>query len=217
MTCLVLLGLTLTPPQNLEGWLTRGLAVIGAAAVGAIGAGLLVQVLVKLLTTQTVPRPILRLIRVVGAITAGWLVVWLLFQPGGGGGGSGGGQGPNTGDKSGDGGKTPPDKDAPAKDKASEGVPKDAEIKVEVVGNVQDPEKRFYRFQGQKQRRTLEEMRESLRERLKQGPPVDKVVLVLYEIGSPAADHRNVTQLEEELKSLKLPPDISKPSGPAPP
>ena len=216
MTRLAIFGLQLVSPPNLEGWLTRGLAVVGAAAVGAVGVGILTQVLVKVLTTRTAPRSVLRLMRVGGAVTAGWLVFWLLFGasgrgPGPGGPGTGEGKDGPAGDANTD--PAPPDRD---KAKEKEGGLESPDVTIEVVGETIDPQRRFYRFKGQPKRHTLGEIREELRERRKQEPPPKKVLILLYQEGSPAPDQPNVTDLEDELKKLGLAVLTQKKAGKAP-
>src|SRR5262245_32330217 len=87
---LALLGLF----TNLGDWLMRGLAVVGAAAVGGLLAGLIVQLAARLTTTKGAPRRLVQIMRVLGVIT-GLAVAMYLFPgsgPGGGGTGSEGGK-----------------------------------------------------------------------------------------------------------------------------
>src|SRR5260370_15959110 len=89
-TELALLGLF----TNLGEWLMRGLAIVGAVAVGGFGAGLIVQIAARLTSTKPAPRGVVRLVRLLGAIT-GLVVALSLFPtggPGGGGSGEGGGK-----------------------------------------------------------------------------------------------------------------------------
>ena len=67
--------------------LVKMLAIVGGAALGAVAAGLLIQALARLLGGQKVPRGGLIVIRLLGAVTAGWLVALLVL------GGSGSGMG----------------------------------------------------------------------------------------------------------------------------
>jgi hypothetical protein len=79
------------PADAIGQWVLRVLAVVGGAAVGGFGAGLITQGLSRLLTTRPVPRVPLLIIRLLGAVVCGWLVFLLVF--GGGLGGLGGGGG----------------------------------------------------------------------------------------------------------------------------
>jgi hypothetical protein len=72
-------------------WVLRILAIAGAAAVVGFGAGLITQGLSRLLTTRSVPRLPLNIIRILGAVVGGWLAAVLLFGGGPGGFGGGGG------------------------------------------------------------------------------------------------------------------------------
>ena len=81
----------------------RIVAVVIATVVGALAAGLLVQLLSKGVARVTAPRPAVNLVRVAGGIAAGLGAFLLLFGTGGGfgfgGGPGGGGDGKDKGGK----------------------------------------------------------------------------------------------------------------------
>src|SRR5262249_13732170 len=91
--------------KDVGDWLLRGLAVLGAAALGGFLAGLILQVAAKLLAAQKVPRQLLQVARAIGAVTVGVLVAFILFHGAGGGGGSGLGDGFGLGGGKDEGGK----------------------------------------------------------------------------------------------------------------
>jgi hypothetical protein len=104
MTMPVPFALDLPAGDVLGQWLLRILAVVGAAAVGGFGIGLITQGLSRMLTTRPVPRVPLLIVRVLGAVVCGWVVALLLF--GGGLGGLGWGGGWSLGGGGGPGGAT---------------------------------------------------------------------------------------------------------------
>ena len=203
-------ALLFSPYGNLGDWLLRGLAVIGAAALGGFGAGLIVQLAARLTTTRHAPRSIVRLMRILGAITCGLLVAFALFHaggPGGGGSGSGGGKDAGQGEYPVNVGKDVPP--APPKGIANPA----AELRIVVVRGSDDG--RHYRIEGQGEPRTLEEVRALIAQRREQKSPLEKLEIVLYE-DSPDQNTRIVQQLEELAKDSGLTPKISKPKGKVP-
>jgi hypothetical protein len=199
------------PYGNLGDWLMRGLAVIGAAALGGIGAGLIVQLAARLTTTQQAPRPIVRLMRILGAITCGLLVAFALFHaggPGGGGSGSGGGQDAGQGEHTVNTGKDTPPKELP-KSEMPAGL---TELRIVVV---QGMDGRHYRIEGNAQAYTLKEVQAQITQRRAQQPPLEKLEIVLYE-DSPDQNTRIVQQLKELAQDNGLTPKISEPNGKVP-
>jgi hypothetical protein len=86
--------MTVRPPFALSftdpGLLEKTLVVLGSALAGGFLVGLLLQYLVKTMSAQKVPRRILWVIRLLGGVTAGWLVLWFMGAGGWGWGGGGG-------------------------------------------------------------------------------------------------------------------------------
>src|SRR5437016_14140326 len=83
---------------GLSDWLMRGLAIVGAVAVGGFGAGLIVQLAARLLSTKPAPRGVVRIVRILGAITGLVIALYLFPGSGPGGGGSGRGGGKDSGE-----------------------------------------------------------------------------------------------------------------------
>jgi hypothetical protein len=200
--------------SNLGDWLLRGLAVLGAAALGGFLAGLIVQISARMTTTKKAPPAIVRLMRVLGAITLGLLAAFALFHaggPGGGGSGQGGGKdsgkGPYTGNLA---------KDAAPKEQTKSLVTANpaTSLRIIVLG-AGSADGRHYRVDDENQPLTLDQLRSRLTRRLADQPPLEKLVIVLYE-NSPDQD----TQVVRNLKSLALDhhltPEISEPQGKIP-
>jgi hypothetical protein len=208
-------ALNLFDSASLGDWLMPVLAVIGAAAVGGIGVGLIIQISARLLTAKKAPPRLVQVMRVLGAITVGLLVAMILFRsggPGGGGSGSGGGKDSGKGPMSEDLGKDT----AKTKDDSKTKSPTSAAatLRIEVVGSAAG-ERRHYHVKGDDRPHTLDEVRALLAARLKQQPPLEKVVIVLYE-NSPDKDTQIVRSLVDLARDNRLTPDISEPQGKAP-
>jgi hypothetical protein len=181
------------------------LAVAGGAALGGLGVGFLVQVIVRGWTGQQVPRWVLMTLRAVAAVASGWLVALWLFSGGGGGMGGPGvwGFGTGTGDSK------PPET---AKDKEPH---KDSEptrnvntLEIEVLGSETlrqinpnyDPQ-RCYRIGTRLL--TRKEVIEYLKQRQKDESPPEAVTIVLYD-NSPAEDVPKVADLKDEVGALTV-------------
>ena len=79
--------------EHLGQWVVGILAVAGGAALGGLGVGLLAQMFARLLTLKPVPPLGLRVLRLLGAVAAGWAAYLLVFGTGQFGFGRGGGIG----------------------------------------------------------------------------------------------------------------------------
>jgi hypothetical protein len=200
------------PSGNLTDWLLRGLAVIGAAALGGLGAGLIVQLSARLTTTRPAPRPVLRLVRILGAIAFGLLVATLLFHaggPGGGGSGTGGGK---------DAGKGPyavnRDKDAaPPKEKTENTVPgSTTALRIVVVPSTDG---HCYRIDGEGPAQTFGEVKALVAFHRAQATPLEKLVIVLYE-DSPDQGTPIVHQLKTLAQDHGLTREIVEQKGKVP-
>jgi hypothetical protein len=182
--------------------LVKLLAVIGGAVIGALLVGFFSNLLARLATTRKLPPWALNVVRLLGAIAAGWLVALWLFGGGGPGvGGAGGlgigsgtGHGPSTAKTPTTGQTTAP---APAA-RSPDGQPQSASesVRIEVlgpaalmkIGKATQPE-RCYRVETDMgpQLLTLQETKNWIRARLKRQPPLRRLDLVLYN-DSPAAN-----------------------------
>jgi hypothetical protein len=212
-----LLGMGLETAK-LGDWVLRILAIVGAAAVGGLGAGLIVQLSAKFLAAQTVPRPMLQIVRVLGALTCGLLVGYFLFHSGGSGGGWGGGEGPGVGRGKDSNGKKDDhaEKDSSDKDKQEPADLAVGESQVEIEVLLDSTSSgRHYRVTGQSKAWKLDEIDKMLAQRLKQKPPLKKMVIVVNK-NSPDAHTPIVQKLKKLAEEYKLTPDISEPRGDAP-
>jgi hypothetical protein len=201
----------MNPSGMLEYWVLRGLSVIGAAALGGFLAGFIVQLAARSTTTRKAPPSVVRLMRVLGAITCGIVVAYLLFHgwgPGGGGSGSGGGKDSGVGPYSENRGK-----DAATRQeqpKSTEAAHDGTSLRIEVVvGSV--AEGRHYRVDGEDKSRTLKEVESVLIDRLRKEPPMKEIAIVLYQ-DSPAEDTPIVRNLVDLAYLHHLTPNISKPN-----
>lgn len=205
------LALELNTPGSLEQWIIKGLCVIGGAALGGFLAGLVAQVLARLLAGRAVPRVPLTIIRLLGAIVLGWVVALFMFGGGGGGfggfggwgfGGPGGG---DTGRGTGKAGSTEhgstTGKGEEPRDSARSTVPESAALRVEVLGVSGE---RVYRVEGEEKTHTLAEVRSLIQERQKKAP-LQRVVIVIYR-NSPEESKAQVTELEDLARELRLTP-----------
>jgi hypothetical protein len=184
------------------------LAVIGAAAVGAFLVGWLAQVAASLLFGQKVPRWPLWIVRALGGVCAGWLVALWLFGGGGGGLGGEGGfglGGPGKGKE-----QTAATSDGEKKEKKEAVTPpgEGDTLRIEVLGDA--PLKqiakagtfdaaRRYRVAGERDLRTLDEVKELIRRRKES---LARLEIVVYR-DSPARDRPQVAELVGWARDLE--------------
>jgi hypothetical protein len=207
----------LSAPGRLEEIIIRALAVAGAAALGGLLAGLVAQVLARLVAARSVPRVPLNVIRLLGAVALGWVAALFLFGSGGGGwgfGGGGGGEGQGTGKGTQPVGTTarasPTEKGEGPRDTGKAAA--EARLRVEVIGV---PGERVYRVEGEKELHTLAEMRAVLQQRQAGPPPLQELVVVVYR-NSPDPSKRQVTDLLALARELRLTPVVELPERDAP-
>jgi hypothetical protein len=179
MTASTLLGLGWSS-ENIGDAVVGALAVAGAAALGALGSGWLVQLLCRLLSTRPVPRPVLFVVRLLGAVALGWAVALWVFGSGGpgwgrGGGGwgfgSGGDQGSPAPTASKEKDRTRPPHETPATGENT--------LRVEVLNRPASDE-RIYRLAGESELLTLKDVQRLIAERKQQGKPYKNLIIVLY-------------------------------------
>ncbi|HXG09715.1 MAG TPA: hypothetical protein VNK04_07990 [Gemmataceae bacterium] len=210
--------------ENVGRFVVGVLAVAGGAFFGGLLVGLLTQVLAKLLTAKSVPRPALTFVRLLGAVVGGVLVAMVLFQSGGGGGWGLGGWS-SLGPGQGNGGEQPnpvpngkepsPPPDKPPLPRNGEPAPKTGALRIEVLGDEPQPQRRFYRIEGESRLYTLDEVAEILSRRRKEDPDLKKAIIVLYQ-NSPDRDTAVVRDLMRLIETRGLTPDISFAPGRAP-
>lgn len=203
------------------------LAVIGGAVMGGLVVGVLAQLFVRAFTTQKLPRWPLLTVRLLGAVIGGWLVaLWVLGGGGPGFGGAGGwglGSGPGKGD--GDKAVEVRKQEGDGKKNGEARTPTDETMRIEVLGNATLSEsdihaERWYRIDTDEGSRllTFAEVKEAIRNRQQQKPPLRRIELVLYN-NSPAKDVAVVSRLRtwaSELNGGKMKVDISQPDADAP-
>jgi hypothetical protein len=208
-------------PENLGQLVVKVLAVAGGVLVGGLGLGLLVQLLARALYGGGIPKWLLQVIRVLGAIAGGWTVALFVFGSGSGMGFGGGGGGPGTGKEGGSGGPAPgvtsKEETPPAdtrRESSSGGTEAGGTLRIEVLGEGVK-EGRFYRLEGETKARTLEELKDAVEHVRQEKPGLKKVEIVLYE-NSPDRDRPAVTELQRWAKQKELTPTVADAKGKAP-
>jgi hypothetical protein len=206
----------------------KGLAVVGGAAVGAVGSGLLLRLAARLSFQRKVPRKVLVPVRALGAVALG-LAVWAWVS-------SSGDWGPGMGGWLGSGGSgakiaehdRAADESAEPKgeqDKASPGRSERASrpeqsrdsLRIDILGGARVKEERFYVLEGNKEPLTLSEVRKAIQARRQEPdkPPLKGIVIMIFGT-SVARDHpaaKNLVKWAEENRlSVTFPPT----SGAAP-
>ena len=202
-------------PYYLE-LLVKGLAVLGGAALGWLVIALLTRFLGRWLSARKGPRPLERLVRLLGAVVGGWLVWFLVTGSGGGGLFGGGGSffgGRGVGEGSGK--ETAPPSTPRTKRSPAETAPiRRAEtLRVVMLGGQRVNDERFYRPEGGEPR-TLAELKKVVKDRQKEGG-VKALEIVIYE-DSVARDHPAVKELEQWARQNDLAVSLALLPGNAP-
>jgi hypothetical protein len=197
----------------------RIVAVLVAASVGALAAGLIVQLLSKGVTRERAPRFAVNLVRVAGGIAAGLATFVLLFGTGGGFGfgGGGTGSGADGGDKDKDKSysSTPDPRKSDEKNNTNTTKSDPDTLRIEILGNdtllkIKDAgqpavkESRRYRVtgpDGSKELLTLPQ----LEQKLGRSDPVPRqLFLIIYRWDTADSDYTaTVRRLEVVAKDLK--------------
>lgn len=203
------------------------LAVIGGAVMGGLVVGVLAQLLARAFTTQKLPRWPLLTVRLLGAVIGGWLVALWVLGGGGAGLGGAGGWGLGSGPGKGEGEKAVEvsKQDGEGKKNGETRTPADETMRIEVLGRATVSEsdiqaERWYRIDTDEGSRllTFAEVKEAIKTRQQQQPPLRRLELVLYN-NSPAKDVAVVSQLRtwaSELNGGKMKVDILQPDADAP-
>ncbi len=205
-------------PDNLGEVVIKVLAVAGGVLVGAVGSGLLLQLLVRLTTTGRVPKGVLRVVRVLGAVAGGLLVALFVFNSGGGPGGGGWGW---FGGGAGSGG-TAKVTTAPEGPTARETVREErttgreaaGTVRVEVLIDRKDNATAF-RPDGKPELLSLADLEKYVRGRREEPAPPRRLELVIYP-NSPDRDSGPVKELLAWARREGLETSIDTPSTPAP-
>lgn len=160
------------------------LAVIGSGAGGALGMGLLAQLLLRTMTTRKPPRWSVQTIRFLGGGISAWLVALWLFGGGGSGIGGAGGLGLGSGEGQGEGKKT---LGTDKKDGGTTETPSGELMQIVVLGRANLSEsqikaERWYRIETAEGPRmlTFEEVKRAIRNRQREQPPLRRIEIVLY-------------------------------------
>lgn len=160
------------------------LAVIGSGAGGGLGLGLLVQLLLRTLTTRKPPRWSVQTVRLLGGVICAWLVALWLFGGGGSGIGGGGGLGFGSGAGHGEGKKTV---ETRKKNGGAAETPSDESLRIVVLGRANLSEsdikaERWYRIETVEGPRmlTFEEVKRTIRNRQQEQLPLSRIEIVLY-------------------------------------
>jgi hypothetical protein len=199
------------PTGNLSDWLLRALAVVGGAAVGGFGTGLILQLSARLATTKQVPRSVPRLMRILGAVTSGLAVAYFLFHgsgPGGGGSGEGGGKDAGKGSHDADVGK-----EVKPKEKPKDSYP--PELKSMSVTVLPGKDGRYYRIGDEKKTLTFTELKDRVEFRRAQAMPFERLNIVIYK-NSPDQNTQIVQQIKVLAQENSVTPEISEPNENAP-
>jgi hypothetical protein len=195
-------------PSYVE-WLVKALAVVGAGAIGGLVVGAFVRRLGKWLIFRDVPRPVLLLFRGLGGVAAG-LAVWVMVSSPGGSGLFGGG-GTVFGGKGGEAGT---DKQTTGASRPEPGLPLTTEVsrtptlRIVMLGGSRVVSDRFYLILGQKDAKTLGELKKLVKDQQKTAG-LRNIELLIYE-NSVARNHPSVSTLEKwaeqnDLTITKLP------------
>jgi hypothetical protein len=198
--------------------LMKCLAVAGGGAVGAVGSGLLLRLIVRLALHRPVSRPVLRFTQALGAVVLGMAVWYWVYGPGGSGfGGSGwglgtGGSGTETA-KSADEGKQKTETAAVKKEEPATSAVQDT-LRIEMLGGGRVKAGRFYLCEGDRQPKTLSELQQTIRARGqdKDQPVLKRLEIVIYE-DSVAKDHPAVRDLEKWAEPNGLAMTLTFPKG----
>jgi hypothetical protein len=209
-------------PDNLGDWVVKLLAVAGGVLVGGVGSGLLLQLLVRLTTAGRVPKWILQVVRVLGAVIGGWIVAMFVFGSGTGTGmGWGGGGGTGTGPEgTGRGtGAEPRAREEPgpqetAPERGTARAAPDRTLRVDGLVDRRNNTTAF-RLQGQQDLLSLDDLEKYVRSRREQAPALQRLELVLYR-NSPDRDSGPVKELLAWAQREGLETSIDTPATNAP-
>jgi hypothetical protein len=200
--------------------LLKGLAVVGGAVLGGLLCGLLLQLLVRAFVHRAVPKPVLRVIRLLGALTLGLLVWFWVFGEGHTGGLGGNGGFWPFGSKGGTGTGTASMVEGTSKQKnpaSSPSVSRPDFLRIEMLGGDRyKGDERFYLIEGEKTPRTLSELTDTLTALREKKPNLKKLEIVIYDKGSVAEGHEAVRALQQRARDLDFEVAIFKPGRDAP-
>jgi hypothetical protein len=190
-------------------YLLKLVAVAGGALVGGLTTRLTLYVVTRLLLEKALPRLVRWPLQLVGAAALG-LGVWWAFGSGGGFGLGGGWLGP------GGPSETAADNRSQLRDPTdAQELPPPVEpqtLHIVLLGGDRVRQERFYQIEGETRPRTLAELRDAIRARPTDGPPLKGIELTIFP-DSVAQDHPAVRELEKWAKQSGLTVSLSFPKG----
>jgi hypothetical protein len=190
---------------SVVGWLVKILSVIGGAAIGALAVGFAARRLGKWVGMRDARAPALNALRVLGAVAGGWVVWLVVFGPGSGPFGGGGGSffgSHGQGEGSGKTGASSAVATAKSASPQTFVAPRHAALRITILGGARVANERFYLVEGEKEPRTLAELKTVLKEQ-QQKAGVMAVELLIYE-NSVARNHPAVKELEQWAQQSDL-------------
>jgi hypothetical protein len=221
MTVAALWAFGWATPDNLGELVVKVLAVAGGVLVGGLGSGLLLQLLVRMTTALRVPKWVVQVVRVLGAVAGGWIVALFVFGSGTGtgmgwGGGTGTGKegtGPGTG--VGASAREEPATGDTAPERGTARTTPEKTLRVEVLVDRRENTTAF-RPEGQAELLGLDGLEKYVRTRREQNPALRRLELVLY-LNSPDRDSGPVKELLAWARREGLETSIDTPAVNAPP
>ena len=172
------------------------LAVAGGAAAGAAGTDVSARVAGRFFALRRVPRPALYVLRALGAGAVG-LAVWMwVFGTGAGGWGPGGGGSVFGGKGAGDAGNQPVGVTSKQPVTAQPAASSQGDrMTVIMLGGDRVKDQRFYRVEGEREAKTLDELKDEIKTRQKSGK-LKTIEILVYE-DSVARNHATVRELND--------------------
>lgn len=215
-----MIATTFVNPQNLGPMVVNLLAVAGGFLLGAVLAQLIVTMGLKYITVGRIKAPgwVLWGVRLLGGVTAAWLVALFVFGSSGTGWWPGFGGGPGglgTGKEGGPGTQPGPDP-GPKKNGGPVGGGKEEDsLRVEVLNwadGQQIMDSRRYRFAADAALKTLDEVKEAVERRLQEAgvKRLGRVEIVIY-LNSPDRDTPTVKDLVNWVTLKGLEPAVTMP------
>lgn len=205
--------------EAIGNFLVKALAVAGAGLIGYFTALIGLWLVAKFAFNRQVPKQVHRIVSALSGVALALAVGWLLFlsSAAGGGWGFGPGWGFGTGQSDGDQQEGPPEKTTPERPPATrrEVDPvTDANdpgaappLRIRMLGGADvkrvDNELAYYQLQPEGKAYTFEGIREVIRARMKDRPPVKGILITIRE-DSVAHNHPAVKRLEEFAKDERL-------------
>jgi hypothetical protein len=211
MTAAALWAFGWATPDNFGELVVKVLAVAGGVLVGGLGSGLLLQLLVRMTTAARVPKWMVQVVRVLGAVAGGWIVALFVFGSGTGTGKEGTGAGTGVEASA----REEPGTRETAPERGTARAAADKTLRVDVLVNRRDNVTGF-RPEGQTDLLGLDGLEKYVRTRREQAPALRRLELVIY-LNSPDRDSGPVKELLAWARREGLETGIDTPAVNAPP